>query len=749
MADYDFHTLNDKDFEELVVDLLSAEFDKRIERFKVGKDGGVDGRFFNIDGGEQIIQCKHWIKTGVNALIKSLMTTEITKVKKLNPQNYFLVTSLPLSRENKIKIKSIFGDYINKDSQIFGREDLNDILKKHPKIERLHYKLWFSSVTVLESIINADIIGSSKYKINEINEKSTKYVITDNHNEAIKILDKLGTIIISGLPGIGKTTLADQICRYYMANKFEFYYIEDTILDVDKVYKEDVCQIFYFDDFLGSNYLEVINNREDSKTASLIKRIEKDKTKRFVLTTRTNILNQGKRISTAFDVQNIDKNEFELIVGNLKDLDKAKILYNHIYFSELTEDFIDQIYIDERYKKIINHKNYNPRIISFITDFQRMKDISAENYWCYIESILKDPAQIWGNVFDRQIDELSKDLVALLVLNRNSLYENELHEIYGRLSISKNYGPIKRFEFVMKALTGSLVNRNIGYAGAYYNLFNPSIADFIILNYFSNHSYLLFLLEISNSIKAVGALIEISKSQEKFSYNIDLVLRDFLNIKIKQEIYDLKFWNFFSYIVINCSIHMNEIINIFRPLKEFLFTIDNSNVKSCELILWLVENEIVDFVEFNYLIDNNLIHIDPSDYYSLSNLSFVVKKLNLKEESNFCKILKNYIFEYLYDEISTMANDDNIFDGIYSRSDYSEEIIINYLSSILENDFFVEFDEDEINEILMRIDVDGAIEYNNENVIYHNEDNNNRYPIGKTTINRSYIDPIADLFDRG
>ncbi|MFX5053629.1 hypothetical protein ABTC30_20340, partial [Acinetobacter baumannii] len=78
-----------------------------------------------------------------------------------------------------------------------------------------------------------------------------------------------------------------------------------------------------------------------------------------------------------------------------------------------------------------------------------------------------------------------------------------------------------------------------------YNLFNPSIADFIILNYFSNHSYLLFLLEISNSIKAVGALIEISKSQDKFSSNIDLVLRDFLNIKIKQEIYDLKFWNFF------------------------------------------------------------------------------------------------------------------------------------------------------------------------------------------------------------
>lgn len=746
MADYDFHTLNDKDFEELVVDLLSAEFNKRIERFKEGKDGGVDGRFFNIDGGEQIIQCKHWIKTGVNALIKSLMTTEITKVKKLNPQNYFLVTSLPLSRDNKIKIKSIFGDYINKDSQIFGREDLNDILKKHPKIERSHYKLWFSSVTVLESIVNADIIGSSKYKVNEINEKSTKYVITDNHKEAIRILNKLGSIIISGLPGIGKTTLADQICRNYMADGFEFYYIEDSILDIDKVYKEGIRQIFYFDDFLGSNYLEVINNREDSKIASLIKRIEKDKTKKFVLTTRTNILNQGKRLSTAFDVQNIDKNEFELIVGNLKDLDKAKILYNHIFFSELTEDFIDQLYIDERYKKIINHKNYNPRIISFITDFQRLKDINAENYWPYIESILEDPAQIWGNVFDRQIDELSKDLVALLVLNRNSLYENELQEVYGRLSTSKNYGPIKRFEFVMKALTGSLVNRNIGYSGVYYNLFNPSIADFIILNYFSNNFYLLFLLKVSDNIEAVKNLIEISKSTD--SGNINSVLRDFLNIKIKQEKYDLKFWEIFSYIALNSSINKNEIINFFRPLKEFLFTAESSNVQSCKFILWLVENGIVDLFEFMYLIENDLIYINSNDYYSLSNLSFVVKKLNLKKESNFYKKLKKDIFKYLCYEISTMANDANIFDGIYSIDDYSEDIIVDYLSSVLEDDFFVEFDEDEISEILMYIDVDGAIESNNQNIIYNNEDSN-RYPIGKTPINKPNIDPIADLFDRG
>ncbi|ENX24041.1 hypothetical protein F892_00658 [Acinetobacter vivianii] len=279
MSDYDFSTLNDKDFEELVVDLLSAEFGNRIERFKSGKDGGVDGRFFSIDGKEEIIQCKHWIKSGVSALIQSLSKTELAKVHKLKPQKYFLITSLSLSRDNKIKIKNIFKDYIKIDNQILGKEDLNDLLKKHSNVERNHYKLWISSTTVLETIIHADIIGTSRYKLDEINSKSIKYVVTENHSEAINILEEKGSLIISGLPGIGKTTLADQICRSYLAQGFDFYYIEDSISSIEKVYKEEKSQIFYFDDFLGSNYLEAIENKEDSKISAFIRRVEKIRTK--------------------------------------------------------------------------------------------------------------------------------------------------------------------------------------------------------------------------------------------------------------------------------------------------------------------------------------------------------------------------------------------------------------------------------------------------------------------------------------
>ena len=75
MTNYDFSSLNDKDFEVLVADLLSIEHNARFERFKTGKDGGIDGRYFAPFGRQVIFQCKHWAKTGFAALLRSLRNT--------------------------------------------------------------------------------------------------------------------------------------------------------------------------------------------------------------------------------------------------------------------------------------------------------------------------------------------------------------------------------------------------------------------------------------------------------------------------------------------------------------------------------------------------------------------------------------------------------------------------------------------------------------------------------------------------
>ncbi len=63
MADYDFKSLNDKEFEILCADLLGEVEGCRFERFKAGKDAGIDGRYFTDQGKEVILGL---IKMGIH-----------------------------------------------------------------------------------------------------------------------------------------------------------------------------------------------------------------------------------------------------------------------------------------------------------------------------------------------------------------------------------------------------------------------------------------------------------------------------------------------------------------------------------------------------------------------------------------------------------------------------------------------------------------------------------------------------------
>jgi hypothetical protein len=101
MSDYDFKPLNDKEFEILCADLLGEVEGRRFERFKAGKDAGVDGRFFTDEGKEVILQCKHWSNTPLTQLIRELSNSEKPKLDKLKPSRYLLAVSNPLSRTNK------------------------------------------------------------------------------------------------------------------------------------------------------------------------------------------------------------------------------------------------------------------------------------------------------------------------------------------------------------------------------------------------------------------------------------------------------------------------------------------------------------------------------------------------------------------------------------------------------------------------------------------------------------------------
>lgn len=656
MIDYDFSTLNDKEFENLSIELISIDKNKRFERFKAGKDGGIDGRYYHDDGTEEIIQCKHYLKTGFSGLITSLKkkndngVDEIEKVKNLDPLKYIFVTSLALSAENKKTIKELFDPYIKNDNDIYGQEDLNVILGNNSDIEKRHYKLWLSSTVVLDKLLNNAIESRSEFLLEDIREKAKYYVVTDNHNNAIQKLEESCIIIIAGEPGIGKTTLAEHMVLRYIEQGFKLYNIENSINEAESICKKNEKQIFYFDDFLGSNYLYAIEDKKDSHIVKFMDRIKRDKTKRFILTSRTNIFNKSIQISDVFKNNKIEKEEFIIKVDNLSNIEKAKILYNHIWHSNLDETYIDELYKEKRYRAIINNKNFNPRLIEFVTDIDRLDTIKENEYWEFIQDKLNNPADVWTQTFDYQSDEYIRNLVILTVFNRNKIEENMLIKSYDsinkRMEIQNNSHISKDFDNVIKSVVKYFLNRNMIQKTVIYTLFNPSIADFVINRYLKDEDK---LLQIFLSLKSLGSLKVVrdlyfnNKISKQFVQKIIIKSYEELDVNLldeKESIdYVIQLFHFLELYyelpfdkrdIISFFERMTQVPKPFTLHEDFLFLLnqlllrDEIYLDNYEFLLPIIEDanadldnidRIVDFIDSNYLDDqeinaslNNLIY---------------------------------------------------------------------------------------------------------------------------------------------
>lgn len=750
MSDYTFETLNDKEFEVLTVDLLSKEFNTRIERFKSGRDGGVDGRFFegSFDNDVVILQCKHWLKSGIKALIAECKKAEAVKVKALNPSRYIFVTSLALSAKNKKDIYEIFSPYVKHESDIFGQEDLNSLLAKYPEVERQHYKLWLAGTNVLQSILSNDVLGRSSFELEEIQEFLPKYVRTENHKIAFEKLEELGSIIINGEPGIGKTTLAKQMCFEYAAQGYQLVVVHESIVEAEQLYNPELKQIFYFDDFLGSNFLTAIDAKQDSHIVSFMKRVSKDSLKRFILTTRSNILNQGKRLSEKFEQGNLDRNEYEIKIQSLTEFDRAEILYNHIYFSALSEDFIHQIYVDKRYRSIISHKNFNPRLIEFITDAIKVeKEANPESYWDYIQKSLDNPKDIWRGMIQTQISDLDRHIVIAIVLNGSPISEEQMGALLTNL---KESGLDTTSEYpivsnIMRGLVGSVLNRNINKGGQVtYSLFNPSIADFVISEYFDRADYvakLVSCLRTKNALSNIERLTKPTDTRLEFNTLLFKLFQSELDSSLAPSLY---------------SIQLIELTNelecdLSRMVKKLLgyYTDDLFEEFGLYLVKVLIMALEYDFISSdNFYIKEVVIKaLENFEFSFLDSITELIQNSNHKDE--LVKIFKKEVVYSICMEITNWAIDSYQFDSIYCESELDTSEIESYVEQLLSDlNYGIDFDDAEFDEVINSLDLDAVITNNREIA----EDNDRQAEAYNefTDLNSSgcAIDPIDDLFDR-
>ena len=277
MADYDFKILQPNEFECLSRDLIQARDEVYIESFTAGKDGGIDFRFALSKDKTAVIQVKRY---ATYASLLSELKKEVKKIQNLEVQKYYISTSVGLTPKNKTDIQKLFGADILDTADILGRDDLNNLLGLHPDIEKKYYKLWLSSTTVLESILHKRIQNWASFEMDKIKNDIHQYVINDSFDEALRILTEHQYVIISGIPGIGKTTLARMLVYDLLAKGMdEFIFISSNIDDAVEMFDENKKQVFFFDDFLGSTVLRW-GKRNSTK-------------KSFLLSTKCSILKES------------------------------------------------------------------------------------------------------------------------------------------------------------------------------------------------------------------------------------------------------------------------------------------------------------------------------------------------------------------------------------------------------------------------------------------------------------------------
>jgi len=212
-----------------------------------------------------------------------------------------------------------------------------------------------------------------------------------------------------------------------------------------------------------------------------MKRIRHSQNARFILTTRAYVFEEARRTSEHLADQRLDISKYVLDVGAYTRRIRARILYNHLLIAGTPPQHIRALVKSGKIPKIVDHPNYNPRVISWMTDPFRVNSISPTQYTDEFINALENPKQLWDTAFRTHIPQKCRHLLFSLFFA--SQYGEEIHSLrtafqslHTRLcALYGHSSDPKDFDESLKILEGSFVTIRNGLV----SFVNPSFRDYL------------------------------------------------------------------------------------------------------------------------------------------------------------------------------------------------------------------------------------------------------------------------------
>ncbi len=434
LRNYNFHGLLEwREFELLVCDLVQVKEGIILETFKEGRDYGIDG-LYQDEKHKIIVQVKRH-KPDLNRLLNHLKNNELPKIGKLNPNRYILGLSMDLKPGEKKKIKKLFEGYIQVENDIIDQIDMNNLLSlpQYKHVELSCLKLWVPSINVfqktLRETVHSALYKESEMEFHEAIKRSKTFVPTRIYRKALQHFYQKNVIILSGEPGVGKTTMAHLLALAFLQpNNLDGYVWANSIKDVYTLIQDDQVQIVIFDDFWGSIFENENRRRNHGNQLKTLLNliIDSNGRHRLILTTREYVLQQGLQKNLLLK-ETLEQYSMIFTIEEYGYDEKASMFFNHIYTSTLEYPYVEYLY--RRSDKIIYHTNYNPRVLATFLDRERKIGITPEDYFYELCSYLDYPTAFWEDVFI-ELSEEARIVAILLFLSSTPMLLSDIETCY-------------------------------------------------------------------------------------------------------------------------------------------------------------------------------------------------------------------------------------------------------------------------------------------------------------------------------